>query len=55
MKNDAGEMSMTENSKQKVWLEHYFLNVELDLDPDHLSDEPPIEGPPIPIIIDMFE
>ena len=30
VKNDAGEMSMTENSKQKVWLEHYILNVELD-------------------------
>ena len=30
MKNDAGEMSMSEDSKQKAWLEHYqrLLNVE---------------------------
>ena len=39
MKNDAGEMSMSEDSKQKAWLEHYqrLLNVEFDWDPDHLS------------------
>ena len=30
VKNDAGEMLMSEDSKQKVWLEHYqrLLNVE---------------------------
>ena len=30
VKNDAGEMSMSEDSKQKAWLEHYqrLLNVE---------------------------
>ena len=57
VKNDAGEMSMSEDSKQKVWLEHYqrLLNVEFDWDPDHLSDEPPVEGPPIPITIDMVK
>ena len=38
VKNDAGEMSMSEDSKQKAWLEHYqrLLNVEFDWDPDHL-------------------
>ena len=52
VKSDAGEMSMSEDS---AWLEHYqrLLNIEFDWDPDHLSDEPPVEGPPIPIIIDM--
>ena len=32
VKNDAGEMSMSEDSKQKAWLEHYhrLLNVEFD-------------------------
>ena len=56
MKNDAGEMSMSEDTKQKAWLEHYqsLLNVEFDWDPDHLSYQPPVEGPPIPITIDMF-
>ena len=57
MKNDAGEMSLSEDSKQKAWLEHYqrLLNIEFDWDPDHLSDEPPVEGPPIPITTDMVK
>ena len=57
MKNDAGEMSMSEDSKQKAWLEHYqrLLNVEFDWDPDHLSYQPPVEGLPIPITIDMIK
>ena len=51
VKNDAGEMSMSEDSKQKAWLEHYqrLLNVEFDWDPDHLSYQPPVECLPIPI------
>ena len=55
MKNDAGEMSMSEDSKRYVWLEHYqrLLNAEFDWDPNHLSDESTVEGPPIPITIDM--
>ena len=57
MKNDAGEMSMSDDSKQKAWLEQYqrLLNAEFDWDPNHLSDEPPVEGPPIPITIDMVK
>ena len=57
VKNDAAEMSMSENSKQKVWLEYYqrLLNVEFDWDPDYLSDEPPVEGPPIQITTDMVK
>ena len=33
VKDDAGEMSMSEDSKQKAWLEHYqrLLNIEFDL------------------------
>ena len=56
VKNDAGEMSMSENSKQKAWLEYQrLLNVEFDWDPDHLSYQPPVEGSPIPITIDMVK
>ena len=56
-KNDAGEMSMSEDSKQTAWLEHYqrLLNVQFDWDPDNLSYQPPVEGPPIPITIDMVK
>ena len=57
MKNDTGEMSMSKEAKQNAWAEHYerLLNVEFDWDPDHLSNEPPLEGPPIPITIDMVK
>ena len=57
VKNDAGEMSMSEDSKQKAWLQHYqrLLNVENDWDPDHLSYQPPVESPPIPIIVYMVK
>ena len=53
--NDAGEKSMSKDSKQKAWLEHYrrLLNVEIDWDPDYLSDEPPVEDPPIQITSDV--
>ena len=50
-------MSMSDDSKQKAWLEHYqrLLNAEFDWNPNHLSDESPVEGPPIPITIDMVK
>ena len=57
VKNDAGKMSMSEEATQNAWAEHYerLLNVEFDWDPDNLSKEPPIEGLPIPIAIDMVD
>ncbi|XP_056004173.1 uncharacterized protein LOC125660170 [Ostrea edulis] len=57
VRNDAGEMSMSEEAKQQAWFEHYkrLLNVEFEWDPGHLSDKPPLEGPPIPITIEMVK
>ena len=48
---------MSEHSKQKAWLEHFqrLLNVEFDWDPDYLSQQPPVEGPLIPITTDMVK
>ena len=48
---------MSEEAKQNAWAEHdeRLLNVEFDWDPDHLSNEPPLEGPPIPITIDIVK
>ena len=48
---------MSEDSKQKAWLEHYqrLLNGQFDWDPDHLSYQPSLEGPPIPITTDMVK
>ena len=53
MKNDAGEMSVSEESKWKARLEHYqrLLNAEFDWDPNYLSDGSPLEEPPIQITI----
>ena len=31
------------------------MNVEFEWDPDHLSDEPPVEGPSNPITINMVK
>ena len=57
VKNDTGEMSVSTDSKQKAWLEHYqrLLNAEFNWDPNHLSNDLPVEGPPIPITIDMVK
>ena len=46
---------MSKDSKQKAWLEHYrqLLNVEFDWDRNYLSDEPLVEGLPIPITSDV--
>ena len=57
VKNDAGEMSVSRDSKQKALLEHYqrLLNVEFDWDLDHLSYHSPVEGLPIPITVNMVK
>ena len=57
VKNDAGGMSVSEDSKRKAWLEHYqrLLNAEFDWDPNYLSDKSPVEGPLIVITIDMVK
>ena len=56
-KNNAGKMSMSEDAKQNAWAEHYekFLNAEFDWNPDNLSNQPQLEGPPFPITIDMVK
>ena len=48
---------MSEKAKQNAWSEQYkrLLNVDFDWDPNHQSIKPPLEGPPIPVIIDMVK
>ena len=42
VKNDAGEMSLDEESKRSAWKEHYerLLNVEFDWNPEEFSGRP---------------
>ena len=51
VKNDAGEMSLDDESKKSAWKEHYerLLNVEFEWIPEELSREDPVEGPSVPI------
>ena len=57
VKNDAGEMSMSKEAKQNARAEQYerLLNIEFVWDPDHLSNKPQLEGPPILNTIDMVK
>ena len=50
-------MALGKWEKQNAWAEHCerLLNVEFDWDPDHLSNEPPLEGPHIQITTDMVK
>ena len=58
VKNDAEEMSMNDDSKQKLGLVRALPKASqcsVDWDPNHLSDESPVEGPPIPIPVDLVK
>ena len=55
VRNDAGQVSYTDEAKLAAWKEHYeqLLNVEFPWDPDSLSPAPPVEGPAMYITADM--
>ena len=52
VKNDAGELSLSEDERMKAWVEHYarLLNVEFEWPSDLLPEVAPVEGPPPPVI-----
>ena len=56
VKNDAGQLSLDEESKKEAWKEHYkcLLNVEFPWNPENLSVESPVEGPSEPITLEMI-
>ena len=56
VKNDAGQLSLDEESKKEAWREHYerLLNVEFPWNPEDLSEESPVEGPSEPITLEMI-
>ena len=57
IKNDAGQMSLSEDSKLKAWLEHYqrLVNAAFHWGPNHMSDESTVAGPPIRITINVVK
>ena len=56
VKNNAGQLSLDEESKKEAWKEHYerLLNVEFPWNPEDLSEESPVEGPSEPITLEMI-
>ena len=48
VRNDAGELSLSDEDKMKVWVEHCarLLNVEFEWPSDSLPEVAPVAGPP---------
>ena len=48
IRNDAGELALSDDDKMKAWVEHYarLLNVKFDWPNEELPDVPPTAGPP---------
>ena len=47
IRNDAGELSLSDEEKKKAWVEHYarLLNVEFEWPKEHLPDAPRLQDP----------
>ena len=56
VKNDAGQLSLDEESKKEALKEYYerLLSVEFPWNPEDLSEESPVEGPSKPITLEMI-
>ena len=56
VRNDAGELSLSDEEKMKAWVEHYarLLNVEFEWESDLLPEVAPVEGPPPPVTKDLI-
>ena len=51
VRNDSGELSLSDDDKMKAWVEHYsrLLNVEFEWPSDLLPEVAPVKGPPPPV------
>ena len=56
VRNDAGELSLSDEEKMKAWVEHYArpLNVEFEWESDLLLEVAPVEGPSPPVTKDLI-
>ena len=55
VRNDAGELSLSDEEKMKAWVEHYtrLVNVEFEWESNLLPEVAPVEGPPPPVTKDI--
>ena len=56
VRNDAGELSLSDEEKMKAWAEHYarLLNVEFEWESDLLPEVASVEGPSPPVTKDLI-
>ena len=56
VRNDAGELSLSDEEKMKAWVEHYarLMNVEFEWESDLLLEVDTVEGPPPPVTKDLI-
>ena len=56
VKNDAGQLSLTDEDKMKAWVQHQsrLLNVEFPWPKDQLPKVAPIAGPPPPVTMEQI-
>ena len=57
VRNDAGELTLTDADKMKGWVEHYsrLLNVEFEWPCELLPDVAPTAGPPPPVTTEKIQ
>ena len=57
VRNDARELSLSDEVKQKAWAKHYekLLNAEFHWDPSQLPEVPPLEGVPVTVTTNMVK
>jgi hypothetical protein len=55
--DDEDQLTLDDKAKHRAWQQHYesLLNIEFSWNPDHLTKEQPVQGPPIEISPDMIE
>ena len=56
VRNDQGELSLTDDAKMKAWVQHYskLLNVEFDWPKELLPEVAPTAGPPPPVTTEQI-
>jgi hypothetical protein len=54
VRNDAGELSLSDDEKMKAWVYSKLLNVEFEWPSELLPEVAPVEGPPPPVTVEQI-